>query len=41
MCKAGKLEEAKTKLDEILKNGLVPDVLTYNSMIDGLCKKGM
>lgn len=38
MCsKTGNLEEALKKLGELSSNGLVPDVSTCNSMIDGLC----
>lgn len=41
MRRVGRLEEARKKLDQLTEKGLVPDVVTYNILINGLCMKGM
>ncbi|GAY63563.1 hypothetical protein CUMW_226580 [Citrus unshiu] len=41
LCRVGRWEEARKKLDQLSEKGLVPGVVTYNILINGLCKKGM
>ncbi|KAF6160826.1 hypothetical protein GIB67_036027 [Kingdonia uniflora] len=37
---AKKLDEAMHTFEDMYSNGLTPDVITYNSLIDGLCEIG-
>ncbi|XP_039135827.1 pentatricopeptide repeat-containing protein At3g22470, mitochondrial-like [Dioscorea cayenensis subsp. rotundata] len=39
-CKVGRSDEARELLDEALEMGLVPNVVTYNSLIGGYCTEG-
>lgn len=41
LCRVGRWEEARKKLDQLSGKGLVPGVVTYSILINGLCKKGM
>ncbi|KAK8955458.1 hypothetical protein KSP40_PGU017068 [Platanthera guangdongensis] len=39
--KCGELEEATTLLEEMKINGYMPDLITYNALINCFCKFGM
>jgi pentatricopeptide repeat domain-containing protein 1 len=36
-CKEGMVKEAKNVLAIMMKQGIKPDVVTYNSLMDGYC----
>jgi pentatricopeptide repeat protein len=38
MCKRGMIDEARELFDRIEKLGFVPSVVTFNALINGLCK---
>lgn len=40
LCRVGRLE-ARKKLDKLSEKYLVPDVVTFNILINGICKKEM
>lgn len=40
LCRVGRLE-ARKKLDQLSEKYLVPDVVTFNILINGICKKEM
>ncbi|KAK9179791.1 hypothetical protein WN943_028996 [Citrus x changshan-huyou] len=40
LCRVGRLE-ARKKLDQLAEKDLVPDVVTFNILINGICKKEM
>ncbi|TXG65332.1 hypothetical protein EZV62_006607 [Acer yangbiense] len=40
LCKVGKLNEASDVIEDMKSVGVLPDAITYNTLIDGYCKKG-
>ncbi|KAK2639384.1 hypothetical protein Ddye_027179 [Dipteronia dyeriana] len=41
LCKFGKLNEASDVIEDMKSFGVLPDAITYNTLIDGYCNKGM
>nr|GEV91871.1 tetratricopeptide-like helical domain-containing protein [Tanacetum cinerariifolium] len=39
-CKEGKIEEAENVVEIMIKRGIVPDIVTYSTLIDGYCLQG-
>jgi hypothetical protein len=37
----GKMNDARQMIEEIRSKGLQPDVVTYSSLINGLCRMGI
>ena len=37
LCKEGMLIEAKFLFDKMIQRGIEPDIVSYNSLIDGYC----
>ena len=40
LLKEGEVSKACSLFDEMVQQGVVPNVVTYNSIIDALCKAG-
>ena len=40
LCKEGRVDEGRKLIEERRGGGFVPDVVLYNTLVDGYCKKG-
>lgn len=38
-CKLGNMKEARELLNEMIRNGIAPDTVTYNALQKGYCKE--
>lgn len=37
LCKEGRVDEAKSVFKHMTQRGIAPNIITYNSLMDGLC----